>query len=168
MTDALCPGLKPLLSSDCKVLILGSYPSLISLKTGEYYANPKNMFWGIIEEILNIPGDLSYQQRVSHLLSRGIGLWDVYANCIRPGSSDSNISNPIPNDIRGLLLEYPGLTTIFLNGREAEKGFIRFFPDLTIKRKYLPSSSPAHAISRPEKVKQWMDVLYALHSGQVI
>ncbi|PWR71830.1 DNA-deoxyinosine glycosylase [Methanospirillum stamsii] len=155
-------GLSPLISPASRVLILGSYPSIISLKTGQYYANPRNMFWDIIEDILGISKNLSYKDRISSLMEEKVGLWDVYANCNRPTSSDAKITEPVPNDIKGLLASHHHIKTIFLNGREAEKGFLRFFPDLEIPCRYLPSSSPAHAIPLKEKVKRWMDINQAL------
>lgn len=156
-------GLSPLISPDCRILILGSYPSIISIKTGQYYANPRNMFWDIMEDILGISKSLSYKDRISSLMEKKIGLWDVYATCNRPTSSDAKITEPVPNDIKGLLASHHHIKTIFLNGREAEKGFIRFFPDIPIPRQYLPSSSPAHAIPLEEKVKRWMDINQALN-----
>lgn len=156
-------GLLPLLSPDCKVLILGSYPSLMSLETGEYYANPRNMFWDIIGHILQIPKNRSYQDRVSALMKSKVGLWDVYASCIRPSSADSTIRGPHPNDIKSLVEAHSGIGVIFLNGRESEKGFRLFFPDIHIRAEYLPSSSPAHAISLKDKTDAWSAVTRALH-----
>jgi len=151
-------GLLPLLSPDCTVLILGSYPSVLSIKAGEYYANPRNMFWTIMEKILSIPQTLSYEERVSHLLAHNVGLWDVYASCSRENSADAEIKNPVPNDIQTLIEDYPDLQVIFLNGREAEKGFKKFYPDVSIETKYLPSSSPAHAVRLEIKIEKWREI----------
>ena len=35
-----------------KILILGTFPSEKSLECGEYYSNPKNQFWGMLEKVL--------------------------------------------------------------------------------------------------------------------
>lgn len=156
------PGLLPLISPASRVLILGSYPSIISLKTGQYYANPRNMFWDIMEEILGVSKNLLYKDRITSLMEKKIGLWDVYATCKRPTSSDAKITEPEPNDIRDMLFSHPQIKIIFLNGREAEKGFLRFFPDIQIPTRYLPSSSPAHAIPLEEKVIRWMEINQAL------
>ncbi|KAF5085999.1 hypothetical protein DSECCO2_62090 [anaerobic digester metagenome] len=148
-------GLSPLISPGCRILILGSYPSVLSLKAGEYYANPRNMFWNIIESIFSIPLTLPYKERTSLILARNVGLWDVYCSCDRERSADIRIKNPEPNDIRWIISQYPTIEVIFLNGREAEKGFKKFFPDISIATRYLPSSSPAHAVRLSEKIEKW-------------
>ena len=151
-------GLSPLLSSDCRVLILGSYPSVLSIKAGEYYAHPRNMFWKIMEIILNIPHNQTYTTRISLLLNHGIGLWDVYAACSREKSADAHIKDPVPNELKTLILNHQDIRIIFLNGRAAEKGFRKFFPDISLQTIYLPSSSPAHAVHLEEKIKRWREI----------
>ncbi|HOJ95555.1 MAG TPA: DNA-deoxyinosine glycosylase [Methanospirillum sp.] len=157
MTIPPC-GLLPLISPDCVALILGSYPSLLSLQAGEYYANPRNMFWMIMESVLGIPHHLPYKERISLLLNHKIGLWDVYASCMRKNSADARIHHPIPNDLKTLISHHPFIQVIFLNGREAEKGFKKFFPDARIPTRYLPSTSPAYAIRLEEKTEMWKEV----------
>lgn len=149
-------GLFPLVSPSCKVLILGSYPSLISLQAGEYYANPRNGFWKIMAAAFGFMNNLSYPERVSLLNAQGIGLWDVFASCVRKKSADATITSGIPNDIPGLLTKYPKILAIGLNGRAAEKGFRENFTSLSFPIFYLPSSSPAHAISFEEKTTIWL------------
>lgn len=150
--------LPPLISPDCRVLILGSHPSLISIRNKEYYANPRNMFWDIFGTIFNIPRELPYHDRISLILSSGIGIWDVYASCNRQNSADAKITCPVPNDITAIIESRPHIRAIFLNGREAERGFRLFFPDITINSHYLPSSSPAHAIPLKEKIECWREI----------
>lgn len=154
--EGVISGLSPLVSPSCKVLILGSYPSLLSLQAGEYYANPRNGFWKIMSATFGFMNDLSYLQRVSLLTTQGIGLWDVFASCVRKKSADATITGEIPNDIPGLLSEYPKILAIGLNGRAAEKGFRNNFSSLSIPTFYLPSSSPAHAIPLEEKTAIWL------------
>lgn len=150
-------GLSPLISSSCKVLILGSYPSLLSLQAGEYYANPQNAFWKVMSGAFGFTSDLSYQQRVSLLKEHGIGLWDVYASCERRKSADASITSEIPNDIPRLLIDYPEILAIGLNGRAAERGYKQNFPSISIPAFYLPSSSPAHTMPLTEKSAVWIE-----------
>ena len=116
------------------------------------------MFWTIMRAILSIPQTHSYGERISYLLAHKVGLWDIYASCSRENSADAKIKNPVPNDIQTLIEEHPDLHVIFLNGREAEKGFKKFFPDIPIESKYLPSSSPAHAVRLEEKIETWREI----------
>lgn len=44
-------GLDPIVFKDSRVLILGSMPSVISLKEQMYYANKTNRFWKVLEAI---------------------------------------------------------------------------------------------------------------------
>ncbi|MDD1723792.1 MAG: DNA-deoxyinosine glycosylase, partial [Methanospirillum sp.] len=150
--DSHYPGLPPVISPGCRILILGSYPSIVSLKTRRYYANPRNGFWTIMDQVLGIPASLPYDDRIRSVLDQGIGLWDVYASCTRRSSSDATIRDPVVNSIRELTSIHPRISALFLNGRAAEKGFRVYFPDLIPQGHYLPSSSHAHAISLDKKI----------------
>ena len=103
---------------------------------------------------------LSYTQRVSVLTAQGIGLWDVFASCERKKSADATITDEIPNDIPGLLREYPDIRAIGLNGRTAERGYRENFPSISIPTFYLPSSSPAHTMPLEEKTVIWMEKIH--------
>ena len=87
-------GLPHLLDENTKVLILGSFPGQEALEKEQYYINSRNQFWRLMKEILGwqaIPDEDN--KRRSLLLSKGIGLWDVFESCSREGSSDSKIRN---------------------------------------------------------------------------
>ena len=42
----------PVFDNNCKILILGSCPSIKSLEQGEYYAHKQNRFWHIMFKLL--------------------------------------------------------------------------------------------------------------------
>jgi len=44
-------GFEPVFDSNSTILILGSFPSVLSFKQGFYYGNPRNRFWGLMQEI---------------------------------------------------------------------------------------------------------------------
>ena len=50
-----------------------------SLQRGEYYANPRNSFWRIIDALLHIPAKMEYAGRVRLLSAHGVALWNVCA-----------------------------------------------------------------------------------------
>lgn len=163
-------GLLPAGSKQPVLLILGSYPSLSSLQKGEYYGNPRNQFWQIIQEILDIPAALAYRERITRLAEFKILLWDVLFFCSRTNSSDAAIQDPIPNNIRELLAENLSIRCIALNGRTgSEYYFHRFFSDI-MNAGYphlliLPSTSPAYAKMRlDEKIDQWKEIVPFLSS----
>ena len=88
-------GFPPLLpAGPIAALILGSFPSVVSLRTGEYYGNPQNWFWRVLQACGVIPdADAPYDERVSALTSLGIAVWDLYATVEREGSGDDRIGN---------------------------------------------------------------------------
>ncbi len=165
--DVRQAGLPPVIDERCKILIVGSFPSKISLAQNEYYANPRNDFWRLITRVLNMPQNISYPVRIQFLLDHHIGLWDVIGSCQRTGSSDTAIRNSISSDIPSLLNQYPKIIAIVANGRKAESGLMKVMKEMDrstsvhIQQIYLPSSSPAHAIRIEEKTDAWM-VLQAL------
>ncbi|WP_367178952.1 uracil-DNA glycosylase family protein, partial [uncultured Campylobacter sp.] len=42
---------KPIFDKNSKILIIGSFPSVVSRKFGFYYANPQNRFWRVLAQI---------------------------------------------------------------------------------------------------------------------
>lgn len=103
-------GLAPLVSTDTRVLVLGSFPSVKSLQAQQYYAHPHNQFWPIMQALwpdAGWPADRDYARRCQCLILLGVGVWDVYAACERVGSLDSAIQQGQLNDFPGLLGQCP-------------------------------------------------------------
>jgi len=158
----------PIAEQNAKHLILGSMPSVQSLKQQQYYANPRNAFWQIMAELLNFDIKLPYQSRGTELTNHQIAVWDVLQSCQRQGSLDSNIEEAtiIANDFTAFLNQYSDIHTILFNGAKAEQIFNRHvLPNLSsnhaeLIRKRLPSTSPAHASMKFEqKMLAWKAAL---------
>lgn len=130
-------GLDPIVFEDSRILIVGSMPSVISLKEQMYYANKTNRFWKILEEIYQ-ESDKMELLKVSH-----IALWDICHSCIRKTSADSEIKDIEPNDIQGLLDRYKNIEKVICNGRTSYNTMKKYFPD--IETVYCPSTSSANA-----------------------
>ncbi len=159
----------PIENADAKILILGSMPGEASLKAGQYYAHPRNLFWRIMGELLNTNPDLPYSQRVKALKSARIALWDVLRSCRRKGSLDSNIDHGslTPNDFGKFFRCHPKITRVFFNGAKAEECFRKYVQPLAVTEgiEYLrlPSTSPANAsISLERKLEAWRAVTKCL------
>ncbi len=151
-------GLPPIAGENPRVLILGSFPSVMSLEKKEYYGNPRNRFWHLLEALLGIKAQLPYHVRTVQLKSRGIALWDVTKECEREGSDDIAIKNEVVNDIPGFLRDHPTVSVIVLNGGGAGRLFHRLLPDGIpgIMIFTLPSTSPANArMGLPHLVDAW-------------
>src|SRR6187402_1772197 len=106
-------GFPPVVDSDVRILILGSFPSPASLAKQKYYGHPQNHFWKLMGVLLDEPlYDVSYTSRLPVLLKRHIGLWDVLHQCERVGALDSNIRNAVNNDFRKVTRVARGLQRI--------------------------------------------------------
>ena len=152
-------GFPPVVDERTRVLILGSLPGAASLAAGEYYGNPRNAFWGLLETVLDEAlVALAYEDRLARLLARGLGLWDVVAEAERRGSLDAAILNPDANDLLALVETLPALRAVAFNGATAAKLGSRLLAPATdrIALVALPSSSPAHAArSFAQKAAAW-------------
>ena len=149
-------GFPPVVDATTRVLILGSLPGEASLAAGQYYGNPRNAFWRLMEGVLDTPlVALAYDDRLAALLARGVGLWDVIAQAERPGSLDAAIRDPAANDLLALIETLPDLRAVAFNGGTAAKLGGRLV-DGRVATLALPSSSPAHAArSFAQKADLW-------------
>jgi double-stranded uracil-DNA glycosylase len=153
-------GLPVQTNSDPVILILGSYPGPRSLAAGEYYANPQNQFWRIMEALFRIDRMLPYPERVACLNGHRIALWDVIRSCRREGALDSAIRDVVQNNIRQFLESHPHIRFIGANGNAAGRYLVSGLPDGPaipgIRVCILPSSSPANTrYTFGEKLKRW-------------
>lgn len=149
----------PILNASTRVLFLGSFPSIASFEQSFYYAHPRNVFWPIMEEIFGVTFR-DNDEKNNFCLAHGIGLWDVIGSCTRSNSSDTNLTEIIPNDFEKLLLTYPDIEAIGFTGKKAYDLFQKYFKDLVIEKALLPSTSPAHAaMGREEKKKRYEEFL---------
>lgn len=139
---------KPVIDKNCKILILGSMPSLISREVGFYYGNTANRFWKIMSALL---GDdftvMTNNEKAAALLQRNIALYDVFSSCEITGSLDSNIKNAEVNDIPSLILG-TDIKTIYITSKRAYNAFIKRFGEYFelsgVKIVSLPSPSGAN------------------------
>ena len=151
-------GLKPLGSDEPEILILGTCPGEESIKTGEYYADPRNSFRKIIADIFNkgVPFK-TYVDFEQCLKNNKIAIWDVYETCERKGSLDKNIKSASPNDLKDYIKNYPTIRKIVFNGKNAKKAFDRLYPlGLGIAIEVAPSTSNSNTrMTREQKTKEW-------------
>lgn len=92
------------------------------------------------------------------LVSKSLGLWDVYSACEREGSLDSRIRQPVVNDFSTLQRLCPQLQAIAHNGSESFK-HARHTVKLGLPVYRLPSTSPANAgWTFERKLAAWREV----------
>ena len=155
-------ALPPLVSSQTRLLVLGSFPGVASLKAQQYYGHPQNHFWRILQAIWSDrpieTGASSYKIRSDWLLSKKLGVWDVYAACERQGSLDSKIRHPVLNDFSLIRHWCPELKAIAHNGGESFK-HSKDSSLLGLPVYRLPSTSPANASwSFERKLAAWREI----------
>ena len=171
--DDRVAGFAPVAAPDARVLVLGSAPSVVSLRRGEYFGNARNAFWPIMAELLSRPPGEDYAGRKAMLLAARIALWDVLAAADRPGSLDASIvaGSAVVNDFGAFFAGHPEVRAVFFNGRTA-----RAFWDRRVQGRQalpaglalttLPSTSPANAaLTRAQKLAAWRQVVAAAASG---
>jgi hypoxanthine-DNA glycosylase len=156
----LLEGLAPVVDADTRLIVLGSFPGVASLRAQQYYGHPRNHFWAILGAIWGVElKSASYDERLATARAHGLGLWDVYARCVRPGSLDSAIVNAQLNDLAGLQRLAPGLRVILHNGGESARA-MRHTRALGLPVIRLPSTSPANASwSFERKLAAWREAL---------
>ena len=155
-------GLPPVIGRQTRLLLLGSFPGAASLAAGQYYAHPRNQFWPLLAALLDEDlRALPYARRLQRLRARGLGLWDVIAECQREGSLDSDIREARYNDLASLRRRAPQLAAVAHNGGESARA-MRVTAALGLPVYRLPSSSPANASwSFERKLAAWREVFAA-------
>jgi hypoxanthine-DNA glycosylase len=159
-------GLPPVLGPGARLLVLGSFPGVASLRAGQYYGHPRNHFWPILSALWQVDlVGLPYAQRLAEMQRRGLGLWDVYASCRRSGSLDSAIADAEWNDFATLRASAPALQAVAHNGGESARAR-RHLQALGLEVHRLPSTSPANASwSFERKLAAWRQVFDACGVG---
>ena len=155
-------GLPPVIGRNARLLILGSFPGVASLRAQQYYGHPRNQFWPLLSAIWGVDlAALPYRARLAELRRRGLGLWDVYASCRRQGSLDQAIEAAELNDLTSLRLRAPQLALVAHNGGESARA-MRHIRALGLPVQRLPSSSPANASWTFErKLQAWREAFQA-------
>ena len=172
-------GFEPVFDERSRILVLGSFPSVLSRENAFYYGNPQNRFWRVMAACLGEPvpqneGGLSDNGRPltleesiaakkRMLLKHGIALWDVIASCDIKGSSDASIKNVVPAQVERVL-EEAHIGAVICNGGTAGRLYKRYLQwQVGLAAHVLPSTSPANAAWRLERLTaRWQEELLPL------
>ena len=135
----------PVFDGRSRILILGSFPSVLSRAEGFYYGNPRNRFWNVMAILTDRPVPKDRAEKEALLLESGAALWDVLGECAIEGSSDASIRGEKPNDLMTVLGAAP-VERIFLNGAAADRLYRKHLAGgIGLPAVRLPSTSPANA-----------------------
>mgnify|MGYP001852899701 CR=1 FL=1 len=152
-------NIDPVYSSDSKILILGSFPSVKSRESQFFYAHPQNRFWKVLTALYAPDGGVeldTVDKKREFLLMNKIAVWDVIQSCEITGSSDSSIKNVKVNDLKRIL-SAANIKAIFSNGATSYNLYMKYCADkLGRPSLKLPSTSPANAAYSLERlIEAW-------------
>ena len=163
------PTLPDYLRQGLDLVFVGLNPSLPSIRTGHYFANPRNRFW----PALNLSGlagvDCLAPEDDESLLEQGIGFTDVVKRATAQGSglkaADFRHWAPV---LRDKLLQFQPRVANF-HGVTAYKAYLRYAegvresPELGLQARLVgstrifvtPNPSPANAAYSLDDLSEW-------------
>jgi len=150
-----------------KYLLLGSFTTKPKDNYFWFYANGRNHFWPIMQEVYSTPLDTKEKQQ-ELFKDLGMALADIIYSCERLNNSnlDNNLTNIIYN-VKGInkIFQYKDIQKIYFTSRFVEAAFNKLFGEIIennskLKLTYLPSPSPRYAaMKKEEKVKIYKSLL---------
>lgn len=143
----------PIFNKESRVLILGSFPSVVSRQQSFYYANATNRFWPVLAELFHT----EITDRKQFCLEHHIALWDVIYSCKIHGSADASITNVTANDIQGLVRQTK-IQTVFTTGSKAAQLYDTYV-QCDAPHICLPSTSAANARMRTKDLVEAYQIL---------
>lgn len=161
MSDAthIVHPIPPLYDAKCKILILGSFPSVKSREAMFFYGHPQNRYWKLIARLFDEPVPETIEEKKHLVLSHHIAMWDTIYSCMITGSSDSSIREVVPNDL-SVLLDHSMVEKIFCNGATSHKLYMKYlYPVTRIEAVKLPSTSPANAAYSLDKLAEKWSII---------
>ena len=146
----------PVYSEHSRALILGTWPSPKSREMSFYYGHPQNRLWPLLAVLTGepVPAREDIDAKKQIILRHGLALWDTLESCTITGASDASIKDVVPNDLASLLENAP-IEAVFCNGAAAYRIYTKYLQPVSgIAAVKLPSTSPANAVCRPEKLRE--------------
>jgi hypoxanthine-DNA glycosylase len=150
-------GLNPWVGENPKVLILGTMAGDTSIAAQAYYADPRNPFWKLMEEIFQPSVEDLSKGRKAFITGRGIALWDCIKSGVRLDSSDASFYSKSlkGNDIQSFLNDHPSIHTIILNGSSTTVRYFNLYCNITQPIQVIALPSTASMITYKNKVEEW-------------
>ena len=150
-------GLPPIYNADSEVLILGSFPSEESRKSGSYYSNKDNSFWIIICEYYNEPLPTNNSEKEAILLKHHIAVWDMIESCEIVGSSDKNIKDAEYHKVSEIqaLLNQSKIKKIIINGHTLDETYKKYFGEIDMPSVAVLSTSPQNNGRKIQREQEW-------------
>ena len=150
----------PFYDGTSRILILGSFPSVKSRESGFFYGHPQNRFWKLLAEMFGEPVPKTVEEKADMLRRHHIAAWDSIHSCNIEGSSDSSITNVVPNDF-SQIFGTADIRAVFTNGKKSHEIYTKYcLPQTGRPAICLPSTSPANAAWNMERLLEaWRQIL---------
>ena len=150
--ESIVHSIPPLYDENCKILILGSFPSVKSREAMFFYGHPQNRFWKLMAALFEEAYQQTIEEKKALVLKHHIAMWDTIRSCTITGSSDSSIKDVVPNDL-SVILDNSRVERIFCNGATSYRLYMKYiYPTTGVKAVKLPSTSPANAAFNLERL----------------
>ena len=111
-------NIPPLYDENSRILVLGSFPSIASREAAFFYGHPQNRYWKVMPTLLGEPLPETVEEKAAMMHRHHIAMWDTIGSCTITGSSDSSITDVVPNDL-SVILETARIEAIFTNGAKS-------------------------------------------------
>ena len=150
-------SMAPVGAKDARLIVLGSLPGDASLAAQRYYAHPTNQFWRLLGAAMGEEmAGLAYAARLERLAARGVALWDVVAEAVRPGSLDGAIRGVRGNALAEFVAGHQRIEAVAFNGKTAAAiGRKALAGTAGVWLIDLPSSSAAYTLGLGAKAVRW-------------
>ncbi|MBP5460480.1 MAG: DNA-deoxyinosine glycosylase [Clostridia bacterium] len=138
-------NIPPLYDEDSRILVLGSFPSIKSREAAFFYGHPQNRYWKVLPFLLGEPLPETVEEKAAMMHKHHVAMWDSIGSCTITGSSDSSITDVVPNDL-SIILDAAPIEAVFTNGAASTDYYNQYiYPVTGIRPIRLPSTSPANA-----------------------
>ena len=153
-------NIPPLYDAESRILVLGSFPSIKSREAEFFYGHPQNRYWKVMPFLLGEPLPETIEEKADMMHRHHIAMWDTIGSCTIAGSSDSSITDVVPNDL-SVILKAAHIEAIFTNGAKSTDLYNKLlYPVTGIRPVKVPSTSPANAAFSLDRLRQeWGDAL---------
>ncbi|MBO4383770.1 MAG: DNA-deoxyinosine glycosylase [Clostridia bacterium] len=153
-------NIPPLYDAESRILVLGSFPSIKSREAEFFYGHPQNRYWKVMPFLLGEPLPETIEEKAAMMHRHHIAMWDTIGSCTIAGSSDSSITDVVPNDL-SVILKAAHIEAIFTNGAKSTDLYNKLlYPVTGIRPVKVPSTSHANAAFSLDRLRQeWGDAL---------
>ncbi|MBE2984681.1 DNA-deoxyinosine glycosylase [Campylobacter sp. RM9344] len=155
---------EPIFDKNSQILILGSFPSVISREAGFYYSHPQNRFYKVLASLFNEQIPKETNGKIEFLLKHKIALYDAALMCEIKGSSDADMRRIIPVNLSPIF-DTAKIRQVYANGGKAYEICNKFLKDEILQATGknvtpLPSTSPRNAkFSLERLIKEYAVIL---------